>query len=734
MNSGKPITFTRLAAGRYRVSGIPVRRSPGVLEVTFRYPTGFLRPFFRHARQPGPKEPYTFPRFEFAPKPPGQRVGPWPGWRGIPELPTVLLEGRCLTTIGRFCFLGDEEARRHLRAAFTTDGISSKGPVLSIDDPRLKPIAGRFFSGGIRRAPDHPVQLLKSLSGRHPRLLFDPDAIPSIRDQAHLGHKLHFNRLVDLMKAEDLPFEISSESKALPGPERLSPEDRLLIRTLLALIDPGDRRIRAARKTLRGYLTMASAGDYPPMGIDTQSGESLFTACLAYDWLHGALSSRDRAAVRRALHKMATTCRNHLGPDRRDYAQAHYLGCGLGLLAYGFLMWEIDPDAPRLISELRGAFDHVLRMLPRDGSYPHGINLWVYEYGFILRWLEVIRQCTGEDLWLTTPHFAKTSHFRAAATSADGLHGVTFGDPQYRIAGDSWCHSLIAARTGSPIAQALGNRLIDSRPAGIDHRHIAPRRRVYEYLWHEPRLPARELPDGLHHFRDVGQIFVRQDDRLITIRCGAPIGMKRRSIGEWGGYGHTDPCQGAFLVWQGDAFVASGPGPVYRRETSMHNAVTVNGRGQVGDSCVWAPDFLSPEFVPKGPKVNSDRGEISICMDLTPTYLPHLGVVRHVRILHLDAALNISGRDEIKLNQPGRIRWHFHSWCPVKLRTTRDKPVFDIGSVCRVTFRRRKGTLASSHRETFVPAYPNDGLRGTVVSVCCSAATTTFNWRLNWFS
>jgi hypothetical protein len=534
------------------------------------------------------------------------------------------------------------------------------------------------------------------------------------------------------MTAENLPFEVSAESKALVGSERLSPEDQILVRALLALANPSNQAVTAARSSFRRFLRTASQKGYPPMSIDTQSGESLFVGCLAYDWLHSCLSSRERTSSQEALRKMAAICRAHLGPERRDFAQAHYLGCGLGLLAYSFLMWEVDPNASRWAAELRGAFGLALEMLPRDGSYPHGINLWIYEYGFILRWLEVIRQCTGEDLWGASPHFARTSRFRAAATSADGLHGITFGDPQYRVAGDSWCHFLIAARTGSLFAQELGNRLLDSEHAGIDHRHIPPRRRVYEYLWHDPGLNAQKLPDGLHTFNDTGQIFVRREEKLLTVRCGPPLGAQRRKQGEWGGYGHTDPCQGAFLIWCGDQFIASGPGPVYRRDTGMHNAITLDGRGQAGDSCVWAPDFLAQEFIPNRPEVISEKNEITVRMDLTPTYLRHLGVIRHVRTLRIDAEMNISGRDDIELHRIRQIRWHLHSWCPVKVLKKGDAPAFELGSVCHVAFSRLSGTRIYHRSETFVPAYPNDGRRGTVVSVGRMTNQTVLKWRITW--
>jgi hypothetical protein len=164
----------------------------------------------------------------------------------------------------------------------------------------------------------------------------------------------------------------------------------------------------------------------------------------------------------------------------------------------------------------------------------------------------------------------------------------------------------------------------------------------------------------------------------------------------------------------------------------MHNAITVDGRGQAGDSCVWAPDFLAPEFIPNRPEVISEKNEIAVRMDLTPTYLRHLGVVRHVRTLRIDAELNISGRDDIELHRTRQIRWHLHSWCPVKILKKGDGPEFELGSICHIAFSRLSGTRIFRRTETFVPAYPNDGQRGTVVSVGRMADQAVLKWRITW--
>ncbi|MCF7761227.1 MAG: heparinase II/III-family protein, partial [Cephaloticoccus sp.] len=518
--------------------------------------------------------------------------------------------------------------------------------------------------------------------------------------------------------------------KVLAGPERLTGADRTLISAGVALLRSDTKTTTWARKTFFAYLRETARPDFGPLGIDTQSGEVLYVLCLAYDWLHACMTKGERARAKARLFAIAAICRRHLDPARRDYAQAHYLGCGMGLLAFAFLFWEEHPEAGSWAAELRGAFTRVLAMLPADGFFPHGINLWVYEHGFLLRWLELFRQCTGEDLWKDAPYFAGASRFRAAATSPDERHGVTFGDPQYRVCGDGWCHLLMAQRTGEPAAQAIGEQLLNQAPEGTDHRHAPPRRRVYELLWHKVGGRSRELGDGVERFADGGQIFVRRGKTLVTLRSGAPLGRQRRAAGEVGGYGHTDPCNGAVLVWRGGTFLGSGPGPLYRRDTALHNLVTIAGRGQIGDSCVWYPDFLEEMFIPPEPLVRSQGSAVRIQCELAPAYLPHLRVLRHRRTVVVGADGSLRGEDAIELGTPEEITWHWHTHAQVTLE---GGALVLRGSGCRalLTVEPEIGTQMRIQPETFVAAYPHEGTVGTEILVSRLAPQTVFRWQLS---
>ncbi len=592
-----------------------------------------------------------------------------------------------------------------------------EGPLtVTTPDQRIVPRRVLLYKTHTVFAEKIPVRLRPELSGVHPRLLITPDQIASQRKKAGGSHQAHWAKILAVLGHRDLPYEQTPESKAVDGPQRLSAEDLVLLSAWVALIEPGRDTVGFALRAYDDYRQLTMVPGFEPLLIDTQSGEVLFILSVGYDLLAGSMTAPQKEAARERLYEVAEICSRHLGEERRDYAQAHYLGCGLGLLAFSFLFWEEHPRAAEWATRLRGAFACTLRLLPTDGFYPHGINLWIYEFGQLLRWLELFRTCAGEDLWSTAPGLSRASEFRGATLSPDSLHGVTMGDPQFRVGGDSWCHFLIASRTGSGTAQWLGERLLDLPHAGVDVRNVPARRRVYEFLYYEPAI-GQVPPPATVHFADGGQVCVREEETLFTFRSGPPLGSRRYGSGEYGGYGHSDPCNGAFLLVKDQTFVASGPGPVYRRDTSLHNVVTVNGQGQIGDSAVWMPDFLPPEVLAKRPEVRIDHDLTFISVDLASAYLPHLGVEQCRRSLCLRGGSFVLGVDIIRCRETASVEWNAHSWKP--FTRLPGGPQFEFAPGVRLVILEPADVLCETGMTEFVPAYPNPGkcdhqLRATV--------------------
>ncbi len=729
------VTFQVIDAhrGEYRcvlpASASVMRRALVLFEGTS-YP--FER-HYRHVRHANPELPYTFSNMRFTEDPPGLRVGPWPGWRGIPSFPEIRLHASAGQIPVTFQAWGDEIETRTVRGVAWIPPDWTGEVRCTVEDPRLVPVAADVYADEPLRAGERPVQLHQRLWHAHPRLLVTAEDIARLRTLIHGSHAEHWSRIQTLLHAPPLAPAVTAESKTMPGSERLRLEDRALLTAFVALLEPDDMSRTNARDAFRHFLNETQRKDYGPLTIDTQAGETLFLLCTCYDWLHGVWDQAEREAIVDGLVKVAGIVRGHLGSDRTDYAQAHYLGCALGLLAFALLFYEERTEAPVWAAECRGALGVALNMLPDDGFFPHGINLWIYEYGFLLRWIELLRVATGEDLW-QVPHWSNASAFRAASTTPDGLYGMTFGDPQYRVGGDSWCHYLIASRTGSGEAQWLGDLLLHGSHEGVDFRSIPPRRRVYELLYYDPSVVGKQPGPGIRLFEDGGQAFCRGTGASpwsVTFRAGPPIGVQRYRAGERGAYGHGDPMNGSFLVSREGGLVISGPGPTYRRTTSLHNTITVNGKGQIGDSTVWLPDFIPPHMLCPLPESRIVNGCLSLSVDLAPAYLPYLGVLRCRRTLYIDPDNLILGVDDVACNSVSTIAWSIHSWGGIEQLSGSRPTGFRIaGGSSGVWFFSPELLSWKTGWTELVPAYPNDGRRDLFLRGEVKGREARFVWAL----
>jgi len=686
---------------------------------------------FMYARRRSESGPRTFANTEFSPVPPGLRVGPWPGWRGIPPFPEARLRGWGAEFPVLMTPWGDELVTGILRGVATIGPSPGGSMTCTCADRRLVPVGAELYACTVTESRPLPVSLREELTGAHPRLLLTGREIPLLRERAGGSHRVHWKRITGLLESPPLPWEVTAESKVPPGPERLREDDRAMLAAFAALIEPTPARRESARKAIEAYAAETQAPGYEPLTIDTQAGETLFVLCACLDWTHGLWRDDERERLRRWTWEAADICWSHLGYGRRDYAQAHYIGCGLGLLAFSLLFQESHPRAREWTAHLRGVLDQVTAMLPPDGFYPHGINLWIYEYGFLLRWLELFRVACGVDLWMNGDHWRNASAFRGAAASPGMRYGAAFGDAQHLVGGDAWCHDLIAARTGSGDARRLAGALRDIPPEGIDFRSVPPRRRVYEFLYDDagPTTGPPEEPVSL--FRDGGQVFARGNDTLFTFRAGPPLGVQRYAAGEPGGYGHADPSNGSFLLCNATGPVVWGPGPVYRRDTSLHNTITIDGRGQIGDSAVWLPDFLPPGALCPLPRVAADGGRVFISAPLAPSYLPHLGILECTRHICVAPGRWIAGADTVRPAEPRLIQWNIHA--PLVRVTGRPGAAIraelgNAASRCRLTMFDAAEAVAETGIAEFVPAYPHDGRSIAFLRVSRRGEAIRFAW------
>ena len=662
--------------------------------------------------------PRCYHDMEFHSTPPGILVGPWPGWRGIPEMPPIHLRIAERSYPGRYNFWGDEFQAGLCRVFFLADLHGEETFVISWSNERLRPFTLTLYPSAKGRAQPVAVELNRHLAHVHPRLLFTAEDIVDFQRRRNASHAALWREIKKLLSRWASAFCVSSASKLPDGEESLHDMDRVILSAFSALLQPDQSNVERARNALTEFLTVASAPNYEPMLIDTQSGECLFTLCLGYDWLYPWLTTEDHVCIKEQLFKLAERVWQHLGYEREDYSQAHFLGCSHGLLAFALLFWQEHPRSREWVEYLAGVFTLVVRQLPWDGFYGHGINLWIYEHIFFMRYLELFRHGCSLDFWSATPYWRGASRFRAASQSPCQRLGITFGDPQYRVGGDSWIHALIARRTGCGQAQRLANRLASIPVAGVDFRNAPARRRVWEFLYHDPHETEMEPQAALTAFTDGGQFFWRSEcpgaETLITFRAGSPLGKQRYDHGEWSGYGHSDPCSGSFLLVRHHSFLICGPGPVYRRDTALHNTMTFDGYGQIGDGLPWAPEFIPQDRFSRILKAQQDDGAHFVEAELAPAYLDFLAVRSLNRRLFMITADLILVHDRIELAKAREMQWNLHTYADVKADTSEGYPTLYISDgheKLRLICLLPQPISWRIGWSEFVPAYPHSGER-----------------------
>jgi hypothetical protein len=689
------------------------------LSLVFQCPVDHLDRYIRYARfKDESASRRRFVDIQFKHQPPGTPVGPWPGWRSIPDVAKVVVSAGSTQVRAVHNFWGEERDTQRLgffaRIALNPD---TRQLDLEWDDSDLVPVQLEIIPGTLDRPEPIPLDLAETYPSHSPRLLFSHRDLADLRSRRLTTHQTQWRAIENTLNHWHLNFAKTTESKTLPGPERLDLPDRALLSAFHAMITRDEDSLRRARQAFDTYLEHALSPDYEPMTIDTQAGECLFTLSLALDWLWPHLNPQQQNACYNQLCPVAHRVRSHLTPQREDFAQAHYLGCGHGLLAFALLFHERLPDATDWIAELNGAFHKVLRMLPDDGFYPHGINLWVYEHTFLVRLLELLGRASGQDLWAETSYWRNTSEFRRMTLSPDGQLGITFGDPQYRVSGDAWIHFLIAIRTQSATAQSLGLILQDQPTHGVDIRSVPPRRKIWEYLYYRPDIPAQQLTSRVRLFADGGQVIWREtegpDTWLLTTRAGYPLGRQRYEAGEWSGYGHSDPANGAFLMVHNKTFWLCGPGPVYRRDTRLHNTVTIDGRGQVGDGLPWAPNYIPKHKMAHIVALGAEPNLQWVEMELTPAYLDPLEVNQLTRRLVWLVPDILIAVDHIRLDHPHRIEWNLHTMAEIhKIDEQQNRLWLKKGSdQLEIQWHMSKPVNLNTGLTPFIPAYPHEGTR-----------------------
>ncbi len=715
--------------GKYKISFDNCRTGSYKIRFSFMMKIDFLDKYCLIMSRSSSRAKYSFPNMDFNTEPGGIPFGPWPGWRSMPEMPELTLSTSKSSIKPKFYFTGDEKSSGliNAHASFTIDQ-KEKNIFLVVGTSDIQLAKVELFQSKNIKVSNEKIIIKEKLLLNHPNLLFSSEELSELKSRTE---SKSWRSIESLFCNWKLAWKITPEVRTLEGKERLNILDKIVLSAFHALITEESNSIRRAKKTFRHFIKISSAPDYEPMHIDTQIGICLFYMCLVYDWMYIYLSEEEKIEFKKHLDFCRDKLVKYLIPERNDFAQAHFLGCVSGLLAYSLLFYNECRESKRNIEFIANAFITAMKMFPDDGSYPHGINLWIYEYTFIIRITELLYRFTNKNYWRRKEFWKNSSLFRNYATSPDKLYGITFGDPQFRVCGDAFLHYLISERINDPVAGKFASDILDINTSGVDHRSVMPSRRIFEFIYSASKTKKCKLPlKNVKYFHDTGQIFIKEKDFLFTTKCGAPLGIKRHNEGEWSGYGHSDPCNGSFLIYYKNAFLISGPESSYKRNTEFQNTITINGSGQIGDKMVWSPDFNLKRNFPRITAFNSHDSFHIINMDLTNCYNESLAVKSIKRNLAVFNSGIVLGCDKIILRKNERIEWNLHSYGIItKLTESHNFMIQEKGIKADLYFLNDY-ELFEQGLTPFVPGYPNAGKRDRFLKIINHGAEAQFIYLL----
>lgn len=626
---GKLVVKTQLATGFYRCDLC-------TLDNGFDCDTLYVQKRFR-------------PTSEGGNQPAGEafRTGPWDWIDGeflVPRARVTLNEH----DIGELWFDLPEMdllARRAIKASFGFDVYEAGEQTLTIhlDDARLG--ASRFHAGVIRadeRAHDsQPVLVVPK--GR-PRLFAWPDACITA------GHDDLSSRIVQAIEKaiihqrkllEDTPDSMHGGA--------LMPQATLAwMLGFMQRIRPDACRLQELQQRMSSIIALPHWGGTTAgqMGCDNDivAGRILFKLACLIDWLDDRI---DRTLVVAARRKLAVQTRRMVSFARFQrsywptaYGQNHFHASMLGVMAGAIVLHDHEPDAPGWLAFAVRSFHGVLGRLSNDGG--GDASDVCYGMSFFLRAAAIVRHALHLDL-THHPFFSQCSTYlrsvnRQNYASSNAYLAFVLGDA---LAGDELLRQI---QTDDPSINPI----------------------VY-LLQYGRKLSNINMPQpACRVFEDSGNVVMREgygpDDLSIRMHYGPPTPYSNLSHHvRYEGVHHT-PAAGNVLVSIGseEQNIVTNAGPSYRKQTCMHNCVTINQQGQWGENFVWFPKLKADQCATLIHYENRPDQCITR-VDLTQVYPPELGLQSYCRTLVYLKPHVLRIIDELLVHGDANFQWHMHA-------------------------------------------------------------------------
>ena len=328
-------------------------------------------------------------------------------------------------------------------------------------------------------------------------------------------------------------------------------------------------------------------------GMDLAAAAQMYGLALVYDWCYADLDAEARQTIRTTLARRGRAMCDTFAAGRfrshDQYLQNHLWSSMHGLAAAGLAIYDEEPDASRWIALAADNTKRTADALGPDGASHEGIVYWGYGLDFLMPTVCMLRDLPGLDLhdrpwWRNTAAYRLYLGLPRGAWPHDTI--VDIADCERQVGWTNYCQIYelrrLAADFGDGHAQWLAARLDESTSGDTPPGWTA-------LLWYDPKV-AEKSPDDLptlRHFNDMGIVSARSDwsgnESLVVVKCGPSMGHEAMKKFDYPpGAGHVHPDAGHFVIFAEDEWQIIDDG-YCRKLTSQHNALLIDGRGQVGE-------------------------------------------------------------------------------------------------------------------------------------------------------
>ncbi len=498
----------------------------------------------------------------------------------------------------------------------------------------------------------------------HPRIHFTGEDLDDLRRRCRDTHEFYYGEL--LRFADDFAETRMPSNFGRSDADRIY-GDMVPVLAMAWLISLEDKYLKSCVTIIEALLSLERWGD----GLNLVTGHYTWGIATAYDWLYGDMDAELRARMAHRLGEHAQHIFEYASDERIWWHDmflhnwSHVIIGSLGSAAAA--LHGEDERAQAWIDFADGYFTKVVEALPDEGSYQEGQAYLTYALEYILRYMDLARQCFGRDhfgcKWLSqVPYFLvyfSTPHPRPldnCMVFGDGLRHFEWHGPVhlfFRIAAEYVDSQLQGFAAGLP-----------GRGVGITRMGAWA-----NILWYDPAVaaePLDELPTA-RFFKEIDSVSMRsawdEDAVLVGFKCSN--NMLRKTTAEYPGRdlgsGHSQPDAAGFQVYAFGEWLAIHPGYTNWKRSEDHNTFLINGVGQLGGDRTWF-DVLESQVDPCEITSFTTTDIFDYARaDASGIYRPAARLERFIRHLVFIKPHDILIVDELEAAVKSRFEWRLHT-------------------------------------------------------------------------